>query len=239
MTRMRTLAPLLLAASLLSACTVVPEAQVARSSTSSGPSSTPVAPRGPAMMQRPVAVAPQDQQCLTTLNQAGAQFVPVADAYLGEGCSTLGTVQLSALAADTTRLTLGNIGPVQCGVGAAFAGWARYGVDRAARQILGSPLQRIETMGSYSCRNVAGSQRRSAHATAGAIDIAGFVLADGRRITVAEDWHGGTAQEKEFLRTVQRSACRRFNTVLGPEYNAAHRDHFHVEGVIDGDSYCR
>ena len=71
---------------------------------------------------------------------------------------------------------------MQCGVGSALAAWARFGVDRAARQLLGSPLQRIETFGSYSCRNVAGSQRRSAHATAGAIDISAFVLADGRRI---------------------------------------------------------
>ena len=55
-------------------------------------------------------------------------------------------------------------------------------MDRAARQIMGSPLVRIETMGSYNCRNVAGSGRRSAHATAEAIDVSGFVLADGRRI---------------------------------------------------------
>ena len=43
--------------------------------------------------------------------------------------------------------------------------------DRAAQQVLGSPLVRIETMGSYNCRNVAGSERRSAHATASARDF--------------------------------------------------------------------
>jgi hypothetical protein len=214
---------------LIPACSVLPE----------GRSNTASVPRGPVTTQRPVAVAPADRQCLTQLSQAGAQFTPVADAYLGNGCATVGTVQMSALHGDSARLAISNIGPVQCGVGTAFAAWARYGVERAAVQLLGSPVQRIETFGSYSCRNVAGSQRRSAHATAGAIDVAAFVLTDGRRITVAEDWHGGTAQEKEFLRTVQRSACRRFATVLGPEYNAAHRDHFHVEGVINGTSYCR
>ena len=128
---------------------------------------------------------------------------------------------------------------MQCGVGSAFAAWARFGVDRAARQILGSALERIETFGSYSCRTVAGSQRMSAHATAGAIDVSAFVLADGRRIVIAQDWHNGTAAEKEFLRTVQQSACRRFDTVLGPAYNAAHHDHFHVEGVLEGSSFCR
>ena len=93
-------------------------------------------------------------------------------------------------------------------------------------------------MGSYSCRNVAGSSRRSAHASAAAIDIAGFVLADGRRISVKEGWQGTKAQ-REFLRTVQASACRRFATVLGPDYNTAHEDHLHLEGVIDGKSFCR
>jgi hypothetical protein len=69
--------------------------------------------------------------------------------------------------------------------------------------------------------------------------VSAFVLADGRRITLVNGWNGGTAEEREFLRTVHRSACRRFGTVLGPEYNAAHRDHLHLEGVGGGSSYCR
>ena len=103
----------------------------------------------------------------------------------------------------------------------------------------GRVTARIETFGSYSCRDVAGSGRRSAHATAAAIDVSGFVLADGRRISVEEDWNGGDAQERAFLRTVHRSACKRFDTVLGPDYNSAHENHLHVEGVIREKSYCR
>lgn len=239
---MKNLAALLVAASLLSACTVVPETMAQRESgptrvSTSGPSAP--AARGPALTQRPLATRPEAAQCLSQLNQAGAQFTPVNDAYFGNGCSTVGTVQLAALSGDDARLGVSNIGPVQCGVGSAFAAWARFGVDRAARQILGSPLERIETFGSYSCRTVAGSQRMSAHATAGAIDISAFVLEDGRRIVISQDWNNGTAQEKQFLRTVQQSACRRFDTVLGPAYNAAHHDHFHVEGVLEGNSFCR
>ena len=239
---MQRTASILACLALLSACSVVPQSgggSVARAPAAG--SGVVVAPRAPVATTTTTAFAPTpaDSQCLAQLSDSGAQFLPVANAFTGEGCSTINTVQLSALRGDVSRLSLSNIGPVQCGVGAAFAAWARYGVDRAAQQILGSPLQRIETMGSYSCRNVAGSQRRSAHATAGAIDVAAFVLADGRRVSVAEDWHAGTAQEKEFLRTVQRSACRRFATVLGPDYNAAHRDHFHVEGVISDSSFCR
>ena len=94
-------------------------------------------------------------------------------------------------------------------------------------------------MGSFACRNVAGSGRRSAHATGAAIDISGFVLEDGRRIMVRSAWLGGSDREREFLRVVQQSACKRFDTVLSPDYNAAHHDHLHLEGVIGTKSYCR
>lgn len=187
---------------------------------------------------RPVAVSAQGRQCLAQLGASGANFSPVTDRYYGAGCSTVGTVSLSALQGDAARFSLANLGPVACPLAETTAAWARFGVDRAARQVLGSALARIETFGSYSCRDVAGSGRRSAHATAQAIDISAFVLADGRRITVADGWDGGSFREREFLRLVHTSACRRFGTVLGPAYNAAHRDHLHLEAGSPG-SFCR
>ena len=197
--------------------------------------------REPAKPQRQVraSVAPNPgtRLCLAELGTQQASFAPLPDKYYGAGCSTVGSVSLAALGGDDGRFALSNLGPVACPLANSFAGWARYGVDRAARQILGSALVRIETMGSYSCRDVAGSGRRSAHATAEAIDVAGFVLADGRTISVLGKWSGGDAREREFLRVVHQSACKRFGTVLGPEYNAAHRDHLHVE--LGGGSYCR
>lgn len=180
---------------------------------------------------------PEARQCLSQLGTARADFTPLPDQYYGAGCSTLNTVRITSLRSDSTALGLSNLGPVTCPMAQTFAGWARYGADRAARQILGSPLVRIETMGSFSCRNVAGSDRRSAHATAAAIDISGFVLADGRRITVLGDWHSGSSEKREFLRTVRDSACKRFGTVLSPQYNAAHANHLHVE--LGGKEFCR
>jgi hypothetical protein len=146
-----------------------------------------------------------------------------------------------SISADRGTLEVSNLGPVQCDVANAFSNWARFGVDRAARQILGTPLARIETMGSYACRNVAGTNKRSAHSRAEAIDVSGFVLADGRRISLIEDWTGGTRKEREFLRVVKTSACKRFGTVLSPEYNRAHADHFHLEGSPAGSraKLCR
>ncbi len=207
---------------LLSGCINIPQAarrdSVPRSTT--------------AITQRPEARA-----CLADLGRSQAAFTPLPDRYYGAGCSTLNTVRLSSLNGDDNAMALTNLGPVTCPMANTFAAWARYGVDRAARQILGSELVRIETMGSYNCRNVAGSSRRSAHATASAIDVSAFVLADGRRITVSGDWNQGNADARRFLATIHSSACRRFGTVLGPDYNRAHHDHLHLE--FGGSSYCR
>jgi len=199
---------------LLSGCVGAPEA--ARRAPRMATSWTPPA-------------APEGRVCLLNLGRSDANFTPLPDQYYGAGCSAVGAVRLAALRSDEGLLQLTNLGPVTCPLANTLSGWARFGVDRAAQQILGSKLVRIETMGSYSCRNVAGTSRLSGHATANAVDVSGFVLADGRRITVARDWYGGGPQVRAFLDTVRGSACKRFGTVLSPDYNTAHHDHFHLE----------
>lgn len=196
----------------------------------------PERPRGPAGASGGLS-RPDDAQCLAALGATGARYAPLPDRFYAPGCQSVGSVRLDRLAGDSESFTLANLGPVACPLAQAFAAWARYGVDRAARQMLGSPLARIETMGSYSCRNVAGSARLSAHSRAEAIDVGAFILADGRRVAVKSSWSGPSDQERAFLRTVHASACKRFGTVLGPAYNAAHADHLHVE-LGDG-SFCR
>ncbi len=204
-----------------------------------GCSAVPSAPRR-ASSRRSEAIyepAVPIRQCLSDLGSRQASFTPLPDQFYGAGCATINTVRLTRVRSDSTDLDLTNLGPVTCALADRFAGWARFGVDRAARAILGSPLVRIETMGSYSCRNVAGSDRRSAHATGNAVDVSGFVLADGRRITVLGNWFAGTTPERNFLHVIQASACKRFGTVLGPDYNPAHQNHLHVE--VSGGAFCR
>lgn len=201
----------------------------------SGCSAVPTAPQRHAHAHYEPAAS--IRQCLSDLGTRQAAFTPLPDQYYGAGCSTINTVRLTRLHSDDADLDLTNLGPVTCALADRFAGWARFGVDRAARQILGSPLVRIETMGSYSCRNVAGSDHRSAHATGNAVDVSGFVLANGERITVLGDWSAGTPQERSFLHVISSSACKRFGTVLGPNYNIAHRNHLHME--LSNSSFCR
>ena len=179
--------------------------------------------------------------CYAELGKANVNFTPLPNQYFGGGCSQVDSVVLANIGADRNArshdpLLVSNLGAVTCPLARNFAGWAQYGVARAARQMLGSDLVRIETMGSYSCRNIAGSGRLSEHAQANAVDVSAFVLADGQRITVAGGWNG-SKRERKFLQTIHDSACKRFGTVLSPDYNSAHRDHFHLD--MSGKDYCR
>ncbi len=221
---MRYRAIFLASLALLGGCSAVPQARAPQKSTVTRSTQT-FTPR------------PEARQCLASLGATRAAFTPLPDQNYGAGCSRVNTVQLASLQGDQARLALANLGPVACPLAETLAGWARFGVDRAARQILGSPLVRIETMGGYACRNVAGTSRRSAHATANAVDVSAFILADGRRISVLNGWSGASAAERRFLTTIHASACKRFGTVLGPAYNAAHRDHLHLE--LSGSAFCR
>ncbi|WP_228243393.1 extensin family protein [Porphyrobacter sp. GA68] len=195
----------------------------------------------PPVARQPGGVTPATSrevaQCLADLRGARSAFSSVPDQQFAPGCAVNGAVILTSLGADAGQIAVSNLGPVACPLASGFNAWVRFGVDRAARQYLGSPLARVETMGSYACRNVAGTSRLSAHSQARAIDIGGFVLADGRRITVLAGWNGGTEAEQQFLRVIRDSACRRFGTVLSPDYNAAHRDHLHIEE--GSGSFCR
>ena len=122
-----------------------------------------------------------------------------------------------------------------CPVAAALALWERDVVQPAARRHFGRPVTQIDHAGSYNCRRIYGQSegRFSEHATADAVDILGFVLADGDRISVLRNWQG-SAQDKAFLRDVRDGGCRLFATVLSPDYNRAHADHFHLDQADRG-----
>ena len=122
-----------------------------------------------------------------------------------------------------------------CPVAAALLLWERDVVQPAAERHFGEQVARVDHFGSYSCRRLYGRSEGaySEHATANAVDIAGFRLASGRRISVLSDWPGGSA-DAAFLRDVRSGACDLFSTVLSPDYNAAHADHLHFDQAARG-----
>lgn len=135
---------------------------------------------------------------------------------------------------DRTRLDAFPLTPnrpaTTCAVGIALQLWQRDVLIPAAIEMFGSKIERIEHLGAFSCRRLYGrnSGAWSEHATGNAIDIAGFVLADGTRISVLRDW-SAEGPKAVFLRRARDGACRSFSTVLSPDYNAAHADHFHLD----------
>lgn len=122
-----------------------------------------------------------------------------------------------------------------CGVDLGLALWLRHSVEPMAQAILHSRVVRIEHFGTASCRRIYGSDTGSwsEHATGNAIDVAGFVLADGRRISVRRDWTAG-GDTAAFLHAVRDGACQWFGTTLSPDYNAAHTDHLHLDQASRG-----
>lgn len=126
-----------------------------------------------------------------------------------------------------------------CPVAAALALWERDVVQPAALRHLGARVTAFDHAGSYACRRIGGGPegRFSEHSSADAIDVTGFRLDDGSRVSVLGDWNGdapGNAGRAAFLRSVRDGACRLFATTLSPDYNAAHRDHFHLDQASRG-----
>ncbi|WP_271077974.1 extensin-like domain-containing protein [Aurantiacibacter sp. MUD61] len=117
-----------------------------------------------------------------------------------------------------------------CTVAVSLSQWLAKDVGPLAEEMLGSAVSRVEQLGTYNCRRVGGGDdgRWSQHATSNAIDISAFVLGDGTRVSVLNDWGDGEDRGR-FLRAVRDSACLNFGIVLSPEYNAAHADHFHLD----------
>ena len=177
------------------------------------------------------ALTNEGGRCRALLRQAGVRYRPLPRVDAG-ACGYDDAVALTAGGARAIRLAPAEP-PLACPVAAALALWEWDVVQPAARTLLHAPVVRIDHYGSYSCRRIAGTRGWSEHARADAIDIAGFVLADGRRITVARDWRG-TGADARFLHAARDGACRLFATTLSPDYNAAHADHLHLDQAPRG-----
>ncbi len=181
-------------------------------------------PPGPFVRMQINGLALAQDQCLVTLAKSDLEYKRIANRPVRNGCGLSNGVSI-------TRSNVPYNGGVMasCPMAAALYVYERVLQD-AARQELGSELTRIHHVGTYACRNINGAAggRRSQHATANAIDVSAFSLADGRKVSVLRDW-GADTPEGRFLEQVRDHGCVLFNTVLGPEYNARHRDHFHLD----------
>lgn len=177
---------------------------------------------------------PVTLQCRADLDRERVEFRTVPDRLHENGCSVLGAVRLTDIGTPTSGLAA-----MKCPLARQYARWVRDIVQPAARQLLGNEVRRIESYGTYACRPVNGREgaRLSEHGLANAVDVAGFTLADGRRVSVLEGWNGEDAAVRTFLRAAHRGGCTLFRVAMGPESNALHRDHLHFD--LGQGRYCR
>ena len=178
--------------------------------------------------------SPETLQCHIDLARERIQFRALPDQRFAGGCSALGAVQLLDMGTPAA-----NLRAMTCPLARQFARWVRESVQPAADQWLGRRVQRVETFGTYSCRSVNSrpGARLSEHGFANAVDVSGFTLADGRRVTVQEGWNGDDERVRRFLRAVHQGGCRRFNIGLSPDSDSYHYNHMHFD--MGRGPYCR
>jgi hypothetical protein len=171
-------------------------------------------------------------QCKSVLQAPLIDASAIADAPYEKGCGWHNAVRVSH--AGDARVS---IDKMTCDEAAALTMWLRHEVQPAATTYLNASVNSIQHMGVYACRNIVGKSRvvkfRSQHAHAAAIDVSAFVLSDGRTISVEKFWKSTSSEksnnEAKFLRAAHDGACRYFRVALGPDYNAAHSNHFHLD----------
>jgi hypothetical protein len=202
-----------------------------------------------------VEVATAKGKCTALLSGIRLDFEPLPPIQQGS-CGTPAPILLRSLGADH-KVELDPPVTVSCDLAKALSGWVDA-VQGEAKELLGSAVVKLHAS-SYACRNTYNRAKPplSQHALANALDISGFVLSSGEHITVRGDWRKSTPvrlastavslptlmpasdQRSDFVVRAHQAACSIFGTVLGPQANKAHRDHFHLDMKQRDRSFCR
>jgi hypothetical protein len=170
-------------------------------------------------------------ECLDALTASGAQYTSILDRSDANGCGWHNAVLLRG----TSFAHLSRPAVVACPLAASLVLLDRHVLQPTAESMFGAGVAVLDHAGSYNCRDIEGDGRRSSHASARALDVTGFRLTNGTDITIPKDW--GRPLTGDFLRTTQEKSCPFFGMILGPDYNAAHAGHFHMQAGSWG--WCR
>ena len=199
-----------------------------------------VRPRAEAQVVRAAAVAPRQA---TPLSRRGAvcgdrsirgeALSPIAGRL--RGCGIAEPVRVTEI--DGVRLSQAAV--MNCDTATSIKRWINEGVRPAVGRT-GGGLSALGVVGHYVCRtrNHKPGAKISEHGKGNAIDIAALMLKDGSAITVLHGWCHRT--QGPILKDVHRAACGPFGTVLGPNADQYHQDHFHFDVARHrGGPYCR
>ena len=180
----------------------------------------------------------EPQQCLAVLATApqnSLDYLPLEDYTPVDDCPLTNVVRVRS-----TAIKFNSSFTLTCPLLVRWLMFEQQQLQPLALKYQGSKITEIEHFGTFACRNVYNREagRRSQHATASAFDVAAFHFEDGSEVTVLKDWDNSKASvNSEFLHEVHDAACAYFGTVLGPDYNAPHANHFHLD--TSGFNLCR
>jgi hypothetical protein len=193
------------------------------------------APWTPLVLEQPVGMATHMKLrgLLGDESACSAVLATAADLQTRPAAGDAGTDQCpltNAVAFERSSLSYGGEFATSCSLAAALYIWEREVLAPAAQTHLNSHVERVDQIGSFACRNIYNRSegRLSEHASANALDITGFRLANGERVSVLADWGRDTANG-QFLDALVDASCPVFSGVLTPAYNRAHRDHLHLD----------
>ena len=134
-------------------------------------------------------------------------------------------------------ITLTSPATINCNTAQSLSQWVLDAEDIVGNT--GGGMANLRVVASYACRtrNSRSGARLSEHATGNAVDIAGIGLQNGSELSVLSDWRSGNSG---VMRGLHEAACGTFGTVLGPESDRFHQDHFHFDvASYRSGAYCR
>lgn len=186
---------------------------------------------GPSYVSRPPEPwrAEEEGQCLASGHVRQNPFIHQRASLGGPGsCGAERPFEM--VAAQGGQVQLRPPALLRCPMIPAVDRWVQQVVQPAARRHFGMPVIELKVASSFACRpiNHVRGARLSEHGFANALDVSAVLLADGRWVSVKAGWFGDP-RERAFLRHLHQGACDTFTTVLGPNYDANHRDHFHLD----------
>jgi hypothetical protein len=162
------------------------------------------------------------RQCQAELDRRGVDYRVAPMAASVSACAVDDPVKVSA-----AGIAWSQPGIVACRFALTLDDFARDAIEPLAQRYFGTRVTSLRHYGTYACRTTR-TGHESLHAQGEAIDIAGFVLADGTIVSVEHDWRSGGAPGR-FLHALAREACGRFSVVLTPDFDRDHFNHIHLD----------
>ncbi|WP_176733364.1 extensin family protein [Bosea sp. BIWAKO-01] len=202
----------------------------------SGPVLAPLPPKRPTGL-RPHVEPAQDSSsgqggggpstCIRVFEENGGVVLPSAGGTSTGECAIEDPVTFQRVTIpDGSKIELDSAITVRCPFALEVIAWVRDDLTALMKRE-NSQLAKLAGVGGHACRARNGDAGApiSEHASGNALDVGGLLMQDGRALAFV----GNESESRSIREAVQKSACQRFTTVLGPGADSSHKDHLHLD----------